>query len=191
MPKKEKNKKVKPKKSKKGKESKAELDNVRLEEILEDLEEVVDKESFEQFMFSPEELWVPEPSTAPVLEQVEEEQAPGTPIFLEREVMDAPVIPGTEKPDPNQYLSKTSPEGPKYTDMSSIGTMPESIDLESVGVETRQINQEVFHMSELNNSESKSIEMYVPAKGMDINQAGRKDPLKKEDKKYDFKLPNY
>jgi hypothetical protein len=197
---KSKSKKSKKETSKKPKKPKAELDEEKLKQVLEEihpseaeLEELVDKEGFEQFMTSPDELWMPEPTT-PILERVEGEQAPGPPIFLEQEVIEPPTIPGTEEHDPRKYLSSIEQEGPKYTDMSSMGIRPEGFDSEKVGTEMPQKapeRQEIFFKSDLDNSEASNIEKYVPAKRIDIDKTGREIPFEKTNKKYDFKLPDY
>ena len=128
---------------------------------------------------------------APVLNQVE--IAPETPLFLERQVSDVHLVPGTEENDPNKYSIAQPDDEKKYiTDPSRIGGSPEFANIERAGLDKHETPQDTFFMqSSEAHSHSDMVERYDPIKRSEarMEDIGRKDSFKSPDKKYDFKLP--
>jgi hypothetical protein len=151
-----------------------------------DLEELVDSESFQEFMA------YPRISTAPVLDQVA--VAPQPFITLEKGIKDEPVSTSDkEEQDPFKYTPGQEQEGEiKYiTDTASLGISPERPDFETVGTKPMEFDQKGFGRTETqNNSNSNRVERYDPVQSLkNKREVGMQDPIDKT-KKYDFKLPN-
>jgi len=151
-----------------------------------DLEEIIDSESFQEFMAAPRI------STAPVLDQIA--VAPQTFINLEQGIKDEPVSTfNKEEQDLFKYIPGKEQEGGiKYlSDTASLGTRPEAVNFETAGTETREFNQKVLFTTEnLNNSDSNRVERYDPVQSIkNKREVGMKDDFDKT-KKYEFKFPS-
>lgn len=150
------------------------FEEVSLEEQVLDFDQV-DLDDLRDFISKP-----------PVLNQVA--VAPRSFIRLEGGIDDSPTIPGTEENDPTKYLTKTSPEEVKYTNMSHIDISLQRPDFERDRGERTEIDQRTFWKTESSSNE-KDFERYDLVKRMDVNKAGREREEDKKERKYDFRPP--
>ena len=173
-------------------ESKQEDEEEGLEEELEDMEipEIPNLE-FSSFIQPIIE------ESAPILERLAGSQGVGFSLSG-WEALSSPVTSeGTIKEeDPFKYSVGGGGEAgeAKYISSEQAGAIPERVDVSRVGREqltTPEINQEAFftQSSETRAGESMSVEKYEPAQRIDKERAGRRDPLKADEKKYEFKPP--
>jgi len=99
-----------------------------------------------------------------------------------------------EETNPNKYKigGPINKDDVNYIPTTLITRSPEVINISEIGkTRERNFNQEAFtsNFSEMTqrNITPKNIEQYRTAERFNTKEAGRKDPLKKEDKKYEFK----
>jgi len=195
--------KKKAKKEKKNKEKK-EILNELAEKLKETKDEELSNEAgnkedinsdsldFNQFI-QPVEL---ENKGTPVLERIAGFQ-PG-PVFV-NQIPGAPqVIPGEEKKKSEEttYVPRQEENNePKYAEPSSkLFREPERVDFAQVGKEQTEIvsqaNQETFFMHSEQGSQREATESERwKAEQISIERAGRKDPFKREETKYEKYKP--
>jgi hypothetical protein len=172
------------------KEDEEEKKESELEEELEDesIPDVIDTEQLSRFISG---------SGPPVLRKVAE--APQQAIRLERGVADAPTTGTENNGDDSAYLPKQAADEPKYIESDShITHRTEWVDETQMGRRgewERNRDQGSFFMQSeslmRNNNNSTNIEKYTAIERSDIDNLGRRDPFKREEKKYNPKLPKH
>ena len=159
-----------------------------------ELEEDIDLKTleFNQFI-QPMHL---EDIKAPVLERIAGSQA--RPVFVGGiPQTPVPVVGEEEKTDEFKYVpGQEGNDEPKYIESDSrISREPTPIDLRKVGREQTgivpQVNQETFFMRSEPGSqvESPTPEMPWKAEQIDVGRAGREDPFRREEIKYEKYKP--
>lgn len=100
--------------------------------------------------------------------------------------------PNDSDPFKYQIGGSSSKDEVKYIATTQIRATPQFINVQDVGrVKEQEINQQAFfaESSEIGQRGfvSSGVEKYATPERFDTEQAGRKDPLKREDTKYEFK----
>ena len=144
---------------------------------------------FNDFMLSSEE------SSAPVLERIAGRQA--GPVFVGGIPQSSQAISGEEKSgDPFKYVPGNNPNGePKYIDSDShLSASTERADFAKVGRNTepwKDINQEAMFMQSAEaRGETFAQERMWGAERFDAEREQRKNPMEREEAKYDKYKPD-
>lgn len=174
------------------------------EEPEEDEDDDSEEEGLEE---EPEDVEIPEmqnlefssfiqPTTeesAPILERLTGPQGIGFSLSG-WEALASPVSSeGTiEEEDPFKYSVGGGSEegGAKYISSEQLGQVPDKVDIGRVGRRPEARPEASFtQSSELRDFQPQTQERYEPARRMDTESAGRKDPFEADKRKYEFKLP--
>ncbi len=164
-----------------------------LEEELEEPEQIADLRDLEFSSFIQPSI----EGSAPVLERVAGSQ--GTGFSLSGwEALSSPVSSeGTiNEDDPFKYSIGGEGGGGegrvKYVSSSeNIASTPTQIDFRDVGRKPGVMQEAAFtQSSEVRDVSQPALEKYEPAKRMDVESAGRRDPFEPEKIRYDPKLPS-
>ena len=128
---------------------------------------------------------------APVLERIAGSQP--RPIFVGGIPRETTVSGGADSKDEFKYVPGTAENGEiRYFAEPGIGNAPERLDLTRVGRTgsfREEISQERFFTQSEPKIESQSMERFERPERFDIEQAGRRNPSEREERKYRPKLP--
>jgi len=178
--------KKKNKKSEEDKEEISEDEEPDLEEKIEDEENIIDRDKFQEFMQESVQSKTATLGQIAVAPQI---------VTLEQGVSNAPTPQTKQNSEEDSFkytASQEQKEEKKYIQSSStMQTAPEQINIAEVGRQRQDSLQHIgmTQSSELKEIQSPNIEKYTAAERIDPIQAGRKDPLAREERKYTPKLP--